>query len=254
MPEIKKRFKPNREFYFWLFICAGVLMFLCLDIPKEKDRLFTITTGLSCGGVASVLVAWLIDEANCQRDTQKATANNEAMFHSLFLTFDSSLQILAFEVAKVLHDDSPRKWHEWADLAYKHEKRTPDMTCNVVRGLQVFFDEIAEQVVSVIGQEAVLLESGIICEEDVRALSMIMSICDSTRAGLHSEKEYQLYFRLLHTNCGLLRGVINTSPSLKAINEIMVEPTLYKMYMESGDGLQNNNEMDEDIIVQEDTL
>ena len=96
----------------------------------------------------------------------------------------------------------------------------------------IFFDDLAEQVFAVKSQEAMLLESGIICQEDIQALSTILSTCDAARATYRSKDSDYNCFRGFCTYCGLIHGLIGYAPSLRLINDMMIEPTLYRKYLE----------------------
>ena len=82
-------------------------------------------------------------------------------------------------------------------------------------------------------QEALLLESGIICQKDIQALSTILNTCDTARATFCSKDNADTCFRLLTMNCRFIRRLIGYAPSLRPINDMMIEPTLYCKYLES---------------------
>ena len=56
-------FTPNRRLYVILLICSLLIICSCVFIPQQCC-LFTILSGIGCGGLASAVIAWLIDEAN----------------------------------------------------------------------------------------------------------------------------------------------------------------------------------------------
>ena len=232
-PDIKERFKPNREFYFWLFICALVLMLLCLDISEENGQMFRIATGLSCECVASVLVAWLIDEANCKRDAQEADNNYRIIFKRLYFVFDADLQIIIHDTAHFIQDDTPRKWHDWIVCAYHQIEKDPSVIPAYNQYLMQFFDAIAEQVIMILGQEAVLLQMGVICEKDIQALRGILSYCELSRTVFRSKSTEEFVSKRFQTNLNLMRATIAYSPSLRPINDILIEPTLYRLALEA---------------------
>ena len=102
-----------------------------------------------------------------------------------------------------------------------------------IHSLMIFFDDLAEQIFAVKSQEAVLLESRIICQEDIQALSTILSICDTSKATFRSKDSDDKCFQQFITNCRLIRNIINFAPSLRSINNRMIDPMLYRMYLES---------------------
>ena len=208
-------------------------MLLCLDISEENGQMFTIATGLSCGCVASVLVAWLIDEANCKRDAQEADNNYRIIFKRLYFVFDADLQIVIHEAARFIRDDTPRKWDDWIACAYHQIETDPSVIPDYNRYLMQFFDEIAEQVIMILGQEAVLLQTGIICEKDIQALRGIFSFCELSRSVFRSKSTEEFVSKRFQTNLRLMRATIAYSPALRPINDVLVEPTLYRTALEA---------------------
>ncbi len=207
--------------------------------------MFTIATGVSCGCVASVLVAWLIDEANCKHEAQKADNNYRIIFKRLYFAFDADLQIVIHDVAQFTRDDTPRKWHEWVACAYHQIEKDPSVIPAYNRYLMQFFNAIAEQVIMILGQEAVLLQMGVICEKDIQALRGILSCRDLSRTVLHSKSTEEFVSKRFQTTLSLLQKTIAYSPSLRPINDILVEPTLYRMALEADAEAQEQTEASE---------
>ena len=109
----------------------------------------------------------------------------------------------------------------------------PELIPTFIRILMVFFDDLAEQVFVIKSQEAILLGSEIICQEDIQALSTILNICETARAIYQSKDSDNTCFQQFSTNCGLIRGLIDYAPSLRPINDLMIEPILYRKYFEA---------------------
>lgn len=181
----------------------------------------------------SIVVAWLIDVANCRRLTKKAVEHRETLLSNFFHVFDHGLQLLIFESAENDHCADSKKWHEWIKNVDKQAMNDPALISIFVRILIVFFDDLAEQVFAVKSQEATLLESGIICQEDIQALSTILNTCDTAKATFRSKDNDDACFRQFITNCGLIRRLIGYAPSLRPINDMMIEPMLYRIYIEA---------------------
>lgn len=228
-PEIEKSFKPNRELYIWLLVIAIILMLLCFDIPIIQERWFSIAVGLTGGVFASVLVAWLIDEANCRRDEQEAKVNYNTLFRDLIFVFNNGLQVLILATEDYLHDDTAKKWHEWVDSAYEQTLHHPDLIPWFNEQIVMFSDDLMKQIKRVMGQDAVLLKSGIICRDDIQALSTMLTACELSNTIFNTEKDESKCCAQLKTTCGLIRSMVDFGPSLQPINDIMVEPTIYKL-------------------------
>lgn len=203
-----KAIAPNNKLYLLLLLGAIVLTGLSL-LVQGCDSAFTIWTSITCGGIASIVVAWLIDVANCRQLNKNAAEHRKTLLSNLYHVFDNGLQLLILESAEKDHNTDSKKWYEWIETVDKQAMNDPALIPASIRSLMIFFDDLAEQVFAVKSQEAMLLESGIICQEDIQALSTILSTCDAARA------TYRGY-----------------APSLRLINDMMIEPTLYRKYLE----------------------
>lgn len=237
----KKAIAPNNKLYLGLLLAAIALTCASLSF-QGCPAVFTIWTSITCGGIASIIVAWLIEVANCRHLTKKAVEHREALLSNFFHVFDHGLQLLAFESAEKDHCANSRKWYEWIDNVENQAMNDPALIPTFIRILMIFFDDLAEQVFAVKSQEAVLLKSGIICQEDIQALSTILTICDSARVTFRSKDNDDTCFRQFRTNCGLIRGLIGYAPSLQPINDMIIEPTLYCMYLESQEETHTSEE------------
>ena len=227
-----KTISPNNKLYIWLLLTAIALTWMSLTV-KEHSAVFTIWTSITCGCIASIIIAWLIDVANCRQVTRKNKENREALFANLYNVFDNGLQLLVFEVAGNERCVDSKKWYVWIDLADKQTQADSELVPKYIRNLIVFFDDVAEQVFAIKNQEALLLDAGIIYQEDIQALSTILKICDSSRSIFQSKESDGDCFKHFITNCGLIRGLIGFAPSLRPINDKMIEPRLYQMYIEA---------------------
>ena len=237
----EKAIVPNNRLYFWLLV--GAIALTCISLLFQRcPAVFTIWTSITCGGIASIIVAWLIEVANCRHLTKKAVEHREALLSNLFHVFDHGLQLLAFESAENDHCTDSKKWHEWIDNVENQAMNDPALIPTFVRILMVFFDDLAEQVFAVKSQEALLLESGIICQEDIQALSTILNTCDTARVTFRSKDTDDTCFRLFTMNCRFIRRLIGYAPSLRSINNMMIEPTLYCMYLESQEETHTSEE------------
>lgn len=228
----EKAIAPNNRLYFCLLVGAIALTSISL-LFQRCQAVFTIWTSITCGGIASIIVAWRIEVANFQLQIQKAVEHREALLSNLFHVFDHGLQLLAFESAEKDHCADSRKWYEWIENVENQAMNDPALIPTFIRILMIFFDDLAEQVFAVKSQEAVLLKSGIICQEDIQALSTILNTCDTARVTFRSKDTDDTCFRLFTMNCRFIRRLIGYSPSLRPINDMMIEPTLYCKYLES---------------------
>ena len=225
-----KAIAPNNKLYLLLLLGAIALTSLSL-LVQGCDAAFTIWTSITCGGIASIVVAWLIDVANCRQLNKKAVEHRETLLSNLYHVFDNGIQLLVLESAEKDQCTDSKKWYGWIETVEKQAMNDPALIPSFIRSLMVFFDDLSEQVFAVKSQEAMLLESEIICQEDIQALSTILSMCDLARATYRS-KDNNKCFQQYSTYCGLIHGLIGYAPSLRPINDMMIEPTLYRKYLE----------------------
>ena len=237
----KKAIAPNNKLYLGLLLAAIALTCASLSF-QGCPAVFTIWTSITCGGIASIVVAWLIDAANCRQLTKKAVEHREALLSNLFHVFDHGLQLLAFESAENDQCTDSKKWYEWVENVENQAMNDPALIPTFIRILMIFFDDLAEQVFAVKSQEAVLLKSGIIRQEDIQALSTILNTCDTARVTFRSKDTDDTCFRLFTMNCRFIRRLIGYAPSLRPINDMMIEPTLYCKYLESQEEMHTSEE------------
>ena len=227
-----KAISPNNKLYLLLLLGAIALTVLSL-LVQGCNAAFTIWTSITCGAIASIAVAWLIDVANCKQLNKKAVEHRKTLLSNLYHVFDNGLQLLILESAEKDHNTDSKKWYEWIETVDKQAMNDPALLLSFIRSLMVFFDDLAEQVFAVKSQEAMLLESGIICQEDIQALSTILNTCDLARATYRSKDSNYNCFQQLSTYCGLIHGMVGHAPSLRPINDMMIEPTLYRKCLEA---------------------
>jgi len=232
--EQAKTIAPNNKLYLCLLLGAIALTGVSL-LFQGSEAIFTIWTSITCGGIASILVAWLIDAANCRQLTKKTLDNRKALFANLYRVFDDGLQLFIYESVNKDYCTDSKKWYEWIETMGTQAMNDPALIPNFISRLMLFFDDLGEQVFAVKSQDAMLLDSGIICQEDIQSLSIILNICDIARATFRSKETDEDCFQQFCTNCRLIRALIGYAPSLRQINDMMIEPTLYRKYSEAQD-------------------
>ena len=211
-------FRPNRMLYITLLIIALVLTLLCITIPQISPW-FAIGTGICCGAVASIIVAWLIDIYNCNQASARAIEHRDILFNNQYCEDYQDM----------------KKWYEWIRCAYDQTIKTPDFCSEFNRIISQFLGNIKEQTLNIQCQESLLLEFGIICGEDVDAFNGILNTCDVAKAEYHSKKynslegDKEIASRFVKRWCYILQSIIDQSPSLRLINNRLIEPRIYKL-------------------------
>ena len=118
----EKAFAPYNKLYILLLIVAVAFTGISL-LFKEKDAVFTIWTSISCGAIASILVAWLIDTANCRQSNKKAVEHRETLLPNLYHVFDNGLQLLVFEGAEKITVINRAYWYKRKSFEHEREVR-----------------------------------------------------------------------------------------------------------------------------------
>ena len=229
----KKRnpFEPNRVLYIVLLL-SSLLIIVCSAFIPQQCIIFTIVSGIGCGGFSSTIIAWLIDEANAKMAFQKARNNRQILFKKLSDCFDHGLQILIFNVETYVKDTKARKWYEWIDVAHEVIKTSPSFAKDYLVSLRVFIGNVSESMYDIQSQSALMLEYGIIDKTDIEALKVIITICELVEKNYQSEKDENKLIENITMYCGLLKGLLGYSHAMKDINEMTVEPLLHKTTVE----------------------
>jgi len=82
-----RAFVPNHKLYLLLLAAFIVLTIVSLWV-KDNNAVFTICISITCGAIASILVAWLIDEANCRQANTKVFEYRRIILGDLHSSFD----------------------------------------------------------------------------------------------------------------------------------------------------------------------
>lgn len=218
----------DRKLYCTLLCVSIFITIVCFAIP-QSSRLFAIGTGIGCGGVASTIVAWLIDEANSRRTLKRIKDNRDILFHRLFLSFDNGLQLLIIAFWGDAQDDIERNWFEWTEAAYEIQNNDPELCKDYMLFIGMLFDEVSEQAFGIESQTAGMLEYGLIEREDVEALSLIRSSCEYARRELNSAHDFQYIISNVRDCCILIKMALSYSLNMRFINEKPIESKLINL-------------------------
>ena len=230
----RKLFIPNRKLY--LSLLSGAILLTSISLLFRKNTsLFTILTSISCGGIASIIVAWLIDAANCKQNKQKAEYNRDAVFSELNILFESGVQFfiaLCEKLGEEVDEKSEKAWDEWITLAFNllgDDPRDLQMFCD---GFRVFTDNIAEEASAIYLQAAQLLDSGMISQKEVDALAGLKSICSLGIYDARTLGDTKELAKRYVQNCNYIRHDLNGSILLSPINDKKVGSNLYRSIAE----------------------
>lgn len=109
--------KPNRRLYVSLSTIFITITFAALLIDN-KSAWFTVLTGIGCGGIASVIVAWLVDLANCKLQSNKQKKLAEFALNNFHVSVCYYLET----IADLCVDNDPKmerqkhSFEEWVQI------------------------------------------------------------------------------------------------------------------------------------------
>ena len=97
-----------------------------------------------------------------------------------------------------------------------------------------FFGDVAKSMSELQSQDALMLEYGIIDKTDIDAIKVIISICDLAEREYQSEKEEEKLIDHITTYCRIIRGMIGYSNSMRQINDMIIDPYLFRTAVDKG--------------------
>ena len=221
---------PNRKLYIYLLIASLVIVILSLLIP-HSSALFSIVTGIGCGGFASVIVAWLIDEAKCKQERRKTETNRDSIFYQLELLFESGVQVFAYQCAATdqsVNERSERTWNEWIDSAFSSSIDSDEALKIFCSAFRSFVGSISEEIKLLRFQTAHMLETGLVAAEDMHAISQVQTTCSLTEYEFSSFGTSEEFATRCMRNTTLIKNILNTSPLLEKINNKQIGVFLYQ--------------------------
>ncbi len=88
-------YKTNHVFYICVLALSILVTFSSLCVSVEELR--SVLSGIGCGGVASIIIAWIIDVMNCKN----RKVLNDNVLNQIFQQFDLSVQ---YEMRTVIEE------------------------------------------------------------------------------------------------------------------------------------------------------
>ena len=220
--------KPNRQLYIKMLSISIIVTGISLLFPGTC-KAFTVLAGIGCGGIASVIVAWLIDVSNCNQSNRLISHNREIVLNGLKRAFDHGVQLIVIACLSSednSHLERKKTWFEWIDAFYKMCKENPDRERDFCRCIDIFAEDIYTQSRLIQEQTGVLLDVGIIEEAEVTAISSIVSFCEGIRCERGLKESWTELANQNHMYCKFIKMNLDEAPLLKGINEFFVDLSL----------------------------
>ena len=115
--------KPMHYVYFILLVvsCAVVSTSFCVSAASWN----AIFMSIGCGGIASVLVAWLIDWRNCRDKNAENKKKFEIILRQYVKLYRRLIWVAENECHGLYNDDRERSLQEWLSMLTDEAKYTP---------------------------------------------------------------------------------------------------------------------------------
>lgn len=226
-----KEFAPNNKLYFALFFGAIILTGASICFKDDKV-VFTICTSIACGGIASIIVAWLLDVANCREKNAKTNRNTEAIYDRIFNCFETGIQSFTWLIdlsGEAINETTEKTWDGWITHAYDRIGNNTDFLFRFCSGFCVFTDSLAAEVKAVYNQSAHLLDVQILSSDELKTLATILDICAMTKQDFSLNGVSIQLAKRYKQNCEILKKALSESVILSPINEKQIGSNLHRV-------------------------
>ena len=213
---------PNRRLYPVLLTISLVISF-CSLLIHVHSAWFTIVSSIGCGGVASVLVAWLIEYSNWRAQQEKTLLNRETVLRDFFNKFDSGVGAfvhLSLDETLCKEPLVEMPWIDWVELSYDKISENSELIRYYVDACRVFLDGIEAQATVINGQKSILLDQKILEADDIKAISAILSYCTYVHWNQLPQIITMKEAKQFRDHCFLIHVFLKDAPVLCEANEI----------------------------------
>ncbi len=177
-------YKTNKKLYIPLLGIAIIITFSALLIPLDSPW-FTIAAGIGCGGIASVIVAWLVEAADCREKGVRSKAIYAipwASFTFFVYSYATLYQVLHKE--KLLEKTEKHTWIEWKDILVAELRKNPDeKPPEKLKSVFAFSSRgMREELNFIMEQRAQLMAAGLMSLDvynDLQSISQKVDLCET---------------------------------------------------------------------------
>lgn len=175
--------KPNRRRYLSFLLLAISITLEGASIHPESPW-FTIIIGIGTGGVASVAVAWLIEEANCKEKEQRGNTIYGLLLGAMALFAYS--HVCMYQALQEEQEGNSEKhtWVEWKDLLITRldEASESDIPEKLKYIFDISYRETAEELQFVLSQQLQLIADGLMTSKiasSLRDIHQKLELCET---------------------------------------------------------------------------
>lgn len=159
---VRKGRRANTGLY--LILLALFIGGLMLVLTTDDTKTISIITGIACGGIASVIVAWIIDWYTCKTENQRSTAVRQLYFGDLIFDLQHTLHYIP--VAMKISDKDKHTWLEWVNLVDENYTATDG-----AKGVQNdWIKRTKDDITSILDQKLSVLSLGLITNDEMQIL------------------------------------------------------------------------------------
>ena len=229
---------PNKPLYLFLFGASILICLLSLFI-RSSVPVFTIMSGVGCGGATSTLVAYLIERANWKASLLKLEKDRSIILNDFLIAFDTGcdgVKWLCYSENSETDPSAKKTWLEWFETAYAHLNGNTLFMRQFSSAHNVFFDNLNTKANVLKSQESVLLERGVISADDAKALSYIITLytyVDNRRFFMKQVVSNE-ELGIMIGNCRILYNILEKSEVLQTVNTMKTGDPFFRKISETG--------------------
>lgn len=225
-------YKPNHPLYRAL-LAASAFITLIGALFSSCTAVSSVLLGIGSGGIASVVVAWLIDISTCKQNNKKAELTRKNVFSQICSAIESSIQLFAlqcFHLGVIKDFDDQKTWLDWVKDTCTAAKSNPEELGLFCKQSCVFADNLMDQVSTIDAQTVLLFDLGIVGADEKSSITTIMNTCDTFRSeyringvSLKLADDYLRNFKVLH-------AVFENMPVVREFNNKKLAATLFQRF------------------------
>lgn len=226
-------YKPNHPLYRILLAASAVITLLGALLFSCEQVVSTVLLGIGSGGIASVVVAWLIDVSSCKQNNKRAEHTRNIVFSQICSTIESGIELFALQCFRlgVINDfDVQKTWIDWVKESFAAVKNNPEELGLFCKQCCVFADNIMEQVSIINAQTVLLFDLGIVGEDEKSSITTIMNTCEMFRSDLKMNGiSPQLADGFLR-KFKVLNAIFESMPVVGEFNDTKLAATLFQRF------------------------
>jgi|GEM_PF-3823226 len=215
-----KQIKANHKLYITLLIIAfafftcPLIVLICNIDNSSVVAITSCVVGVGGGGIASVVVAWLIDIANCA-NSNKELQNTKIMILQQLL-FEVICFCSALETATTVKSNEKLTWKDWADILLVQLK-TNGMTTDKRDFLTSKVEFLLKELNKIVENKVLYLSLNILSDEEYIAVMSARTTVDLISTELNRDG---VNFELLDSALSDLKNDFDKLPYISILNYV----------------------------------